>query len=52
MIKSWSIKESDTESVEMVKTIEEYCKNRGISLSFIIIKALKHYREALNNGEV
>lgn len=49
---SISIRPTDTESVELVKTIKEYCKNNGLSFSFIVLKLLKQNANEILNGKL
>jgi len=46
---SISIKSKDTDGQHIVKNVKEYCRGKGISFSFIVLKLLKkHYNEIIN----
>lgn len=49
---SISIKTSDIDSIYIVKTIKKYCKDRGISFSYIVLKSLKRYYNEIINGKL
>lgn len=46
---SISIKPKDSHGQQVVKGVKEYCQQRGVSFSFIVLKLLKkHYNEIIN----
>ena len=49
---SISIKPSDTQGQYVVKEIKKYCRDKGISFSFIVIKLLKKHFNDIINGKL
>jgi hypothetical protein len=49
---SISIKPSDEVAQVTVKEIKAYCKSRGISFSFIVLKLLKQYKDEIITGKL
>lgn len=46
---SISIKPKDTEGQRVVTSVKEYCQEKGISFSYIVLKLLKeNYKEIIN----
>ena len=46
-VKSYSIKEKDRASQEMVLRLEQYAVTQGISMSQLVLNALEHYENTL-----
>ena len=49
---SISIRPSDVDNIHIVKTIKQYCKSKGVSFSYIVLKALKKYYNEIINGQL
>ena len=47
---SASVKDTDTENQLLIQRIKEYKKKHGISMSFIILKALEQYENTYIKG--
>jgi len=48
---TYSIMEEDSNNLELVDRIKSYVKPRGITMSWIILQALKNYEQSVLNEE-
>jgi len=48
MITSFSIKDANTKDISLISEIQTHCKANGISMGFVIVKALREYWEKQN----
>ena len=49
---SISIRPSDTDNIHIVKVIKQYCRAKGVSFSYVVLKALKKYYNEIINGQL
>jgi len=46
---TFSIKENDNSTIKLVEELKLECETTGVSFSFVVLKALKMYNEAMKN---
>lgn len=51
MIISFSIKPKDISGIKAYRIIREYCASKGITVSYVILKALNLYISEVINGK-
>ena len=48
-VTSFSYRQTDKEAVEAIRYIKTYCRSKGVSFSFMVLKAIKKLAEEMRN---